>query len=42
MIQVRGSDFVVDKKNCGTVIFDMAVSGDFSVVDEEKENILNY
>ena len=36
-IEVTRSDFVVDKKNCETVIIDVAVPADFSVIDKERK-----
>ena len=42
-IEVTRSDFVVDKKNCETVIIDVAVPADFSVIDKEIwEKIPNF
>ena len=37
IIEVTKSDFVVDKKNCETVMIDVAVSPDFSAIDKERE-----
>ena len=36
-MEVTRSDFVVDQKNCETVIIDVVVPADISAIDKERE-----
>ena len=38
VIEVRRPGIVVDQRNCETVIIDVAVPADFSVIDRESKN----
>lgn len=42
-IEERRPDVVVvDKKNCESIIIDVAVPGDFGVVEKENDKVINW